>query len=147
MTPRRDERGTAIVEMCWLGLLLLVPLVYVLVAVFDAQRTTYAAAEAARSASRAFVTAPDQVTAYSRARTAARLAFDDQGLSGTPMQLQIRCDPAPAACLTPGSVVTVTVSSAARLPLAPSALGAAAPRVSVRSVHSEPYGEFREARP
>jgi len=76
----REETGTAIVELVWLALLLIVPLLYVVIAVFDTQRTAYAASVAARSASRAFVTAPDQHTGYARARLAARLAFADQGV-------------------------------------------------------------------
>ena len=35
---RRDERGSAVVEFSWLAILLMVPLVYVMLAVFDVQR-------------------------------------------------------------------------------------------------------------
>jgi Flp pilus assembly protein TadG len=77
---QRSERATAIVEFVWLALLLLVPLLYIVLAVFDTQRASYAASAAARSASRAFVTSPDQATAYARAEAAARLAFGDQGI-------------------------------------------------------------------
>lgn len=143
----RAGRGTAIVEFVWLSVLLLVPLLYVVVAVFDTQRTAYAASVAARSASRAFVTAPDQRTGYARARTAARLAFADQGVEDPHLSLVITCRPAPEACLTPGSVVSAQVRSAADLPLLPHALGANTPRISVEAVHRSPYGRFREARP
>ena len=72
MTRRRDDRGTALVEFVWLAILLLVPLLYVVLAVFETQRAAYAASAAARSATRAFVTAPDERSAYSRAEAAAR---------------------------------------------------------------------------
>ena len=68
------------VEFTWLVLLLLVPLVYLLLAVFDVQRASYGAAAASRSAGRAFVLAPDQQTAYARAEDAARVALADQGV-------------------------------------------------------------------
>lgn len=141
----RDEQGTAIVEFVWLGLLLLVPLLYVLLTVFDTQRTAYAASAAARSATRAFVTSPDQETGRARAMAAARLAFDDQGLRGA--RLRITCRPDPAACLTPGSVVVATVRTRVALPLVPDALGGNTPSIAVHARHESPYGEFREARP
>jgi Flp pilus assembly protein TadG len=143
---RADERGTAIVEFVWLAILLLVPLLYIVLAVFDTQRTAYAASAAARSATRAFVTAPDQDTGYARAEAAARLAFTDQGIDGS-FRLTITCRPDPERCLTPGSVVSAEVRSAADLPLMPTALGDDTPRISVSAIQSSPYGTFREGRP
>ncbi|HET6167316.1 MAG TPA: hypothetical protein VFE07_10850 [Marmoricola sp.] len=143
----RDERGTAIVEFVWLAILLLVPLLYIVLAVFDTQRTAYAASAAARSASRAFVTAPDPETGYARAQAAARLAFSDQGIDDVAFRLTITCRPAPGQCLSPGSVVSAEVHSAADLPLMPTALGGDTPRIAVAAIHSSPYGTFREARP
>jgi len=143
----RDERGTAIVEFVWLAILLLVPLLYIVLAVFDTQRTAYAASAAARSASRAFVTSPDQQTAYARATAAARLAFLDQGIDAAAFRLTITCRPDPHRCLTPGSVVSAEVRSAADLPLMPTALGDDTPRIAVAAIHRSPYGTFREARP
>jgi Flp pilus assembly protein TadG len=143
----RGDRGTAIVEFVWLALLLLVPLLYIVLAVFDTQRAAYAASAAARSASRAFVTAPDPETAYARADAAARLAFGDQGIDSAGFSLTISCRPDPRHCLTPGSVVSAEVHSAADLPLMPPVLGDNKPRIAVAAVHRSPYGTFREARP
>lgn len=142
-----DDRGTAIVEFVWLAILLLVPLLYVVLAAFDTQRAAYAASAAARSASRAFVTAPDQSTAYVRAEAAARLAFSDQGIDTATFSLTIRCQPDPQRCLAPGSVVAAEVRSAADLPLMPAVLGGNTPRIAVAATHRSPYGTFREARP
>jgi Flp pilus assembly protein TadG len=143
----RGERGTAIVEFVWLAILLLVPLLYIVLAVFDTQRAAYAASAAARSASRAFVTSPDQATGFARAEAAARLAFGDQGIDAADFTLTVTCRPDPRRCLTPGSVVSAEVRSAADLPLMPSALGGSTPRIAVAAVHRSPYGTFREARP
>ncbi|WP_310964350.1 hypothetical protein [Nocardioides terrisoli] len=142
----RGEDGTAIVEFVWLAVLLLIPMVYVVLAVFDTQRAAYAASAAARSAGRAFVTAPTSAEAYRRAEVAARLAYDDQRLTG-PVHLRIRCSPTPDACLTPGSVVTAEVSGTAVLPLMPVVFGDHAPRLTVSAEHSSPYGTYRAARP
>ena len=143
----RDARGTAVVEFVWLAILLLVPLLYIVLAVFATQRAAYAASAAARSASRAFVTSPDQETAYARAEAAARLAFADQGIGAADFRLVISCRPDPGDCLTPGSVVAADVRSAADLPLIPTALGDDTPRIAVEAIHRSPYGTFREPRP
>lgn len=146
-TRRRDEAGTAVIELVWLTILLLVPLVYIVVAVFDTQRTSYATSTAARSAGRAFVTSPDEASAYARARAAALLAFLDQGIAGAPMRLVVTCSPRPADCLSPGSVIVVDVHSSVDLPLMPDALGDNTPRIAVEAVNQSPYGTFREDRP
>ena len=142
---RRTERGTALVEFVWLALLLMVPLVYIVLAMFETQRTAYAAAAAARSAGRAFLTAPDEGVAAARARAAARLAFDDQQTTA-PIDVRISCRPRPHDCLSPGSVVTVRVLTRADLPLVPAALGESVPSIRIESEHAAPYGSFREAR-
>jgi hypothetical protein len=48
----RGEDGTALVEVTWLALLLLLPLVYLLVAVFDVQRASYGVSAASAAATR-----------------------------------------------------------------------------------------------
>lgn len=146
MSRRRGDRGSAIVEFVWLGLLLLVPLVYILLTVFDAQRASFATSAAARSAGRAFASSPDQQSAYARAQAAARMAFSDQGIRAEP-NLVIRCRPRPDACLSPGSVIEARVRSVVVLPLLPAALGHQAPSFTVSATHQAPYGSFRQARP
>lgn len=142
---KRVERGTALVEFVWLALLLMVPLVYIVLAVFETQSTAYAAATAARSAGRAFLTAPEEGSAAARAELAARLAFEDQG-AVAPLDVRISCRPRPHDCLSPGSVVTVRVLTRADLPLVPAVLGSHAPSIRIESEHTAPYGSFREAR-
>ena len=71
MSPSYDDEGTAIVEFVWLSVLLLIPLVYVVLGVFEVQRTALAASTAARSAGRAFLTAPTEASARGRAERAA----------------------------------------------------------------------------
>ena len=144
---QRDESGTAVIEFVWLGLLLLVPLVYILLTVFDAQRGAFGASSASRAAGRAFVLAPDQATARDRAELAYLVALDDQGIDPHKADLVISCEPRPEQCLTAGSMITVEVVVQQPLPLVPSALGENAPSVRLSSTHVEPYGTFREDRP
>ena len=146
MRRRRDERGSAVVEFSWLAILLMVPLVYVMLAVFDVQRTSYGATAATRAAGRAFIIVPDGMSeddARARAFEAARLAMKDQGIELSPGQLTISCNP---ACLQPGSTVTVTLDTEVRLPLIPDALGGEPPAIHISASHTEPYGDYREAK-
>jgi Flp pilus assembly protein TadG len=146
MSRRVDQHGTAMVEAVWLVLLLLVPLVYLLLAVFDVQRASYAVSGAARAAARAYSLAPDEASAPARARAAAAVALRDQGIEAADVSLQVACSPVPDNCLTPGGVVRVELSHQVRLPLAPSALGGGAPSFRVESSHSVAYGTYREDR-
>ncbi len=143
---RRTESGSALVEATWLALLLLVPLVYVLLAVFDVQRASYGVSGAARAAARAYSLAPDEGSAPARARAAATVALRDQRLDPDQVELSVRCRPAPGNCLAPGSVIRVELSHQVRLPLAPEALGGNAPSFRVAATSTVAYGTYREDR-
>ncbi|HYO41387.1 MAG TPA: hypothetical protein VER39_17220 [Nocardioidaceae bacterium] len=146
--PRRDDRGSALVEVTWLAVLLLVPLVYLVLAVFEVQRAAFALSAATRAAGRAYTLAPSQAAAEQHARSAASVALADQGLELARGSLDVRCEPDPGRCLSPGSVVLVRMVYPVRLPLVPDALGGdGAPSLRLNAEHSVPYGTFREARP
>ncbi len=143
--PRQQEQGSALVELTWLGLLLLIPLVYVVITIVTVQRSAFGATEAARAAGRAYVLAPDVGTAQSRAYEAARIALADQGVGLDPSDVLIVCHPSPEACLQPGSTVEVRLSLQVSLPLVPSVMGQSVASIAVESSHVEPYGVYREA--
>ncbi|MFI5427639.1 hypothetical protein [Aeromicrobium sp. UC242_57] len=140
----RRDGGSATVEFVWLTLLLLVPFVYLLIAVFDTQRASYGVSTASRAAARAFLQSPDAVTGERRARAAARIALSDQGLRGA--SVDVTCLPTRAACLRPGSSVRVRVRTTQRLPLTPQVLGGQLGGVRVDSTHIEAFGSFRSGR-
>ena len=142
----RDEEGSALVEATWLAVLLIVPLVYVLLAVFDVQRASYGVSGAARAAARAYSLAPDEGSAPARARAAARIALRDQRIDSDLVELVVRCRPTPGNCLAPGSVIRVELSHQVRLPLAPDALGGNAPSFRVAASSTVAYGTYREDR-
>lgn len=147
MTTRlmHGDEGSALVEVTWLSLLLMVPLVYLLLAVFDVQRGAFGVSAASRAAGRAYSLADSPIEGEHRARTAAALALRDQGLTGD-FDLEITCLPDADACLTPGSVVRVVVRARVDLPLVPTALGGGAPSFRVESVHEVPFGRYLESR-
>lgn len=143
----RGDRGTALVELTWLAILLLVPLLYIVLAVFEVQRSAFAVSAAARSAARAYSVAPTEASAMDLARTAHEVALGDQDLDVTRSVLAVTCRPDPGNCLAPGSVIDVEVTYPVALPLVPAALGGNTPSIRVEAVHSVPYGTFREDRP
>ena len=53
---RRSDDGSALVEVVWLGILLLVPLLWIVLSVFDVQRGAFAVSGAARAGARASAT-------------------------------------------------------------------------------------------
>lgn len=142
---RRGQSGTALVEMVWLGLVLLIPLVYLLMTFVAVQRSAYGATEAARAAGRAFVLAPNVQAARQRAFDAAVVAMADQGVHLMHSQLQIVCHPQPTSCLQPGSTVQVDVRLGVVLPLLPDVFGRHPASIAVHASHVEPYGVYREA--
>jgi hypothetical protein len=146
LRPGRTESGSALVELTWLGLLLLIPLVYVIVSIVTVQRSAFGATEAARAAGRAFNLAPDVDSARARALDAARVAMHDQGVDLAPADLVISCRPTPDSCLQPGSSVEVRLDLDVALPLMPAIFGRSAASISVDAAHREPFGVYREAR-
>lgn len=142
---RRAEDGTALVELTWLGILLLVPLVWIVLSVFEVQRGAFATSGAARAAGRAYALAPTDVVGQARATAAARQAIVDHGARDQPMEMSVTCSPMPANCHHPGSVVTVVIHSRVDLPLLPDVLGGGAPSFALSASHTVPIGQFRDA--
>lgn len=142
MRPRpRGDDGNALVEFSYLAVLLMVPLVYVLLTVFQVQRAAFGVTEAARQAGRAYVTAPDDAQGRARARVAADLALQDQGLV-----LCRTCISAPAGELVPGGSVRIRVEHRVALPLVGGLFRGAVPAtIPVRATHVEAVDRFREA--
>ena len=145
MGSRRSESGTVLVEVTWLAILLLVPLVYVVLSVFAVQRAAFAATAAARAAGRAYVMAPSVTEAEARARAAGAVALADQGVGRGDSAMTVTCHPA-GGCLAPVSAVHVEVRAQVPLPLLPAVFGGQPPSIRVEAEHTVPFGTFREDR-
>ena len=141
---RRSDRGTALVEITWLGILLLVPMVWIVVSVFHVQRGAFAVTGAARAAGRAYALAPTDAEGRSRARAAARQVLADHGIADAPLAVRVRCSPYPSDCHSGTSVITVRIDSAVRLPLLPVVLGGGSPSFALHATHTVPIGQFQE---
>lgn len=140
---RRGEDGSALVEFTWLTVILIVPLVWIVLSVFEVQRGTFAATAAARSAARAYALAPDDAVGEQRARAAAQQVLAGQGSPGQRAQVSISCTTAPD-CHAGTSVITVTVESAVSLPMSPEILGRQATSFAITTTHTVPIGQYVE---
>ena len=142
-TDLRDhESGSAVVEFISIGILLLLPLVYFVVAMGRVQAATFAADSSAREAARAFVTAADDSDARRRAKIAVRLGLLDQGFDSENGVLSVQCERSP--CLTPGSQVAMRVQVRVVLPGVPHLIDhALSTSVTVRARQIAVVDEFR----
>lgn len=144
---RRNERGSALVELIWLGILLLVPLLWIVLSVFEVQKGAFAVSTAARAAGRAYALAPNDAVGQARAEAVVRQALVDQGLEDAPVTIRVTCSPFPADCHRGTSVITVRVSSGVDLPMLPDVLGGGAPSFALDASHTVPIGQYQEIEP
>jgi hypothetical protein len=114
-----DDGGSASLEFLTVGLILLVPTVYLVLAVSTIQAAAFAVEGAARQAARVFVQAPDLASAEASAERALAFALADHGIEES-AELTVSCQP--AACLTRQAFVTVSVDLDVPLPLVPPVL-------------------------
>lgn len=115
------EGGSAVVEFVFLGVLLLVPVVYLVLTVGQLQGGSFAVVGAADQAAKVYVDATTPQEADARAREAARIALADFGFGPEQAEVAIACS---GDCLAPGTTVTVVVRLEVPLPLVPAIAGA-----------------------
>lgn len=117
------ERGSAALEFILVGLVLLVPLVYLIVALATIQGQALGAEAGARHVARAIATADDPAEAARRADLVLASVVDEYGLAPDAVSLTVSCRPAGADCPAAGATVVVTLRTSVALPLVPAVLG------------------------
>lgn len=142
------DEGRALVEVIFLGVLLLIPVIYVLIAVLKLQSATFAVNQAARDAGRLIVTAPSVAVGVDRARTLARIALEDQNVDGGSVDIRFvrpggDCLGAQVTpSLQPGDVYDVCVVSVVGIPGVPTVVTGSSNTVAGSfTLH---VGDFRE---
>lgn len=118
----REDDGTAALEFLTAGMILLLPLVYLVLVMSSIQGGALAVEGAARSAARVYVQARTAQLAEQQARAAVEFALADHGLHLDDAVVSISCAPRPADCLTRRGSVTVAVEVSVPIPLAPPVL-------------------------
>lgn len=141
--PASDD-GSASLEFITVGVLMLVPLVYLVLVVSALQSASLGVEGAARQASRVFVQAETDAAARGAAERAIRVTLADYGLDAADAEVAVSCRPDPADCLTRRGFVTVEIAVVVPLPLAPPVLGLDVPLgVTVRAIATEQVSRFR----
>ena len=115
-----DERGSASLEFLTVGMLLLVPIVYLVLALASVQGGALAVEGAARQAARIAVQSGDLSLAESAVDRAVRVTLADYGVDADAASVVIECGS--AACDAPGTRVRVSVEARVPLPLVPDVL-------------------------
>ncbi|GAA3627715.1 hypothetical protein GCM10022200_07730 [Microbacterium awajiense] len=122
--PRRagDDSGAAALEFILVGLLLLVPLVYLVVALGQIQGQALGVETGARHLARAVSTAPDAAAARDRVDRVVTAIVEEYGIDPSSVEVALACTPA-GECPRAGSTLMVTLRTAVPLPLVPPVLG------------------------
>ncbi|MGP7960556.1 pilus assembly protein [Sanguibacter sp. A247] len=109
-----SDAGSAAIELVAAVVLLVLPVVYLVVAIAQVQAASFATEGAARDAVRAYVIADDEAIAVGRAEAVVALAFGDHGIDSDAARVHVTCSATP--CLTPGEAVDVRVATRVVLP-------------------------------
>jgi hypothetical protein len=146
----RIDTGNAVLEFVVLGAFLMVPLIYIIIAVAQVQGSAYGATEAAREAGRAYIGAATSLDALRQACTAATVALRNQ--VDTPFdctnQLRVSCvsEPGCSAGLIPGETIRFEIDLTVGLPFLPSSVFGHSLGVPVHAVHDESVDPYRTKR-
>ncbi|GAB4099792.1 hypothetical protein [Sinomonas halotolerans] len=139
--PARGEDGSAVVEFVFLGLMVLVPVVYFVLTVGSLQGAAFAAAGAADHAAKSYAQAADEEAAHAAAAASVRVAMADFGMAGHSARLELSCDRSP--CLQAGAAVSATVHVDVPLPFSPVAEGFGLTVGRVDASATQIVGRFR----
>ena len=139
-----DDSGSASLEFITVGVLLLVPLVYLVLVVSALQGAALGVEGAVRQASRVYVQEESIVEANEAAERAIIVTLADYGLDADDAEVTIMCRPRPSDCLTRRGFVTVHIATTVPLPLVPPVLMLDVPSgVPVHAVATEQVSRFR----
>lgn len=127
------DSGTAVIEFIFASIVLLIPVVYLMLAISQLQAASYASTSTAISASR--IAARDANPSERRARDVADMHFTDFGLSDVPVTIDYSCS---GPCGRSGSLITARVETKVSLPGFPLLFGTKnSPHITLRATHSD----------
>lgn len=128
------DEGSATVEFVFLGVLLLIPVVYLIITAGQVQAASFAVVGAAESAARSYAAADDPWSAEQQAQESAAVVLTDFGFDPAALQMDVTCS---AECLAAGSTVTVEVRLDVPLPLVPALGGVEMAPITVDSLSTQ----------
>ena len=121
--PLSDDDGSASLEFVALGTLLLVPLVYLVIALSVIQSQSLGAESAARHIARAIASAESAADVDTRTQAVLDATVSEYGIDKQSLTVDVQCTPALSPCPAAGATVLVSVRIAVPLPMAPALPG------------------------
>lgn len=118
-----DDEGSAALEFIAVGVILLLPLIYLIAVLGVIQEQTLGVEAAARHTARVIALAPDAETAVARSEQVLAGVVEEYGVDADAVDVSLSCAPAGSDCPVAGATVTVTVATRVPLPLVPSLFG------------------------
>lgn len=118
-----DDDGSSSLEFIVTGVLLLVPIFYMMLVFGQLQQQTLGAEAAARQIARAVATAANVADADVRADRVLATIASEYGTDASDIDVTVVCPGVPGACPAPGATLLVTVRVEVQLPLVPAILG------------------------
>lgn len=119
----RSEDGSASIEFVSLGVLLLIPIAYLMLSLASIQAAALSSEAAARTAARILAESGYSDDGRAAAELATAFALDAHGYDLDQATILVSCAPSPSNCADAGSLITVTVTVNAILPLVPESIG------------------------
>jgi Flp pilus assembly protein TadG len=113
-----DEAGSAALEFIFGGLILLVPIVYLVVALGMIQHQTLGAEAGARHIARAIAASDGASDAQARSDAILATVVEEYGIDRESVEISVRCAGS-SACPAAGATVVVTLATRVALPLVP----------------------------
>lgn len=121
----RGDEGSAALEFIAVGVIMLVPMVYLIIALGTIQEHALGVEAAARQAARAIALAPNASAASERSEQVLATVVEEYGMDAGELDVTLTCRPAGDGCPSAGATLTITVTTRVALPLIPSVLGVA----------------------
>lgn len=118
-----DDSGSAALEFIFAGVVLLVPIVYLIIAMGQIQSHALGVETAARQLARVIATAENLEQADDRAWLVTGTIAREYGIDPDTMAVSISCEPSGDPCPQAGATIRVVVSARAKLPLVPPVFG------------------------
>lgn len=118
-----DEEGSAALEFILVGVIMLVPLVYLILTLGSIQHQALGVQTGARHLARALATVQNTEQVAERSHRVMDAIVEEYGMNPDAVDVSLQCRPAGAACPAPGALLVVTVRSEVTLPLIPDVFG------------------------
>lgn len=119
----RNDEGSAALEFITVGVILLVPLAYLVITLGSVQETLLGAEAAARHTARVIGQAEDAGAATERGDAVLAGVIEEYGMDAENVDVSMTCTPAGSECPSAGATVIITVSTHVSLPFVPEIFG------------------------